>query len=129
APQVSEFNSGMIFNIKDPDLVTFLNTKYALVLSEEELPDASRWELIDDDYLGSIRVYLNRDYRPLGTTYHQAVTYDQFQQQQLPLSALNDTVIVRQEDLDAIQPWLNAQTNTAMDSVSYTGNQLFATCT
>ncbi len=129
APQVSEFNSGMIFNIKDPDLVTFLNTKYALVLSEEELPDASRWELIDDDYLGSIRVYLNRDYRPLGTTYHQAVTYEQFQQQQLPLSALNDTVIIRQEDLDAIQPWLNAQTNTAMDSVSYTGNQLFATCT
>lgn len=125
APQVKDFNSSWIFNIKDPDLVQFLNVKYAIVVDESELPDLGSWRLLTDSYRNTLKVYRNDNYRPLGTTYSAVISYDQFKQQyNNDLSLLSDVIIAKDEDLSAIQTTLKTKTSSSLENIHYQNNSL-----
>lgn len=124
APEIREFNSGMIFNIKNGDLMKFLNVKYALVLNSKELPFGVNWELIQDDYRGSISIYENKDFRPLGTTYNSALTYEEFMQTNQSLYELNNIVICNNENLEEIKALVKRDARSELNNIQYGGNQL-----
>lgn len=123
APEIREFNSGMIFNIKNGNLMKFLNVKYALVLNPQELPSNAKWELIQGDYRGSISIYENKDFRPLGTTYDSVITYDEFMRAQKDLYELNNIVVCKEEDVEIIKG-LVSQCSSELENIQYSGNQL-----
>ena len=122
APQINEFDSPWIFNILDPDLIDFLNVKYAIVISESELPHQN-FELITDSYRGSLLVYENLNYRPLGTTYHEVITYGAYNND---LSMLENTVICDSNDASQILSYIdvNATASAKMENITYGNNYL-----
>ena len=123
-PDIRAFNSGMIFDIKDGQLMNFLNVKYALVLKSEELPKGVNWKLIQDDYRGNISIYENEGYRPLGTTYNTVTTYKEFKKNN-NLIDLNDIIVCEESDLEEIQDYLLPSKNkSALVNIQYGGNQL-----
>lgn len=124
APQIVDFNSAMIFNIKDPVILQFLNLKYALVLNENELPSQIDWKLVDDSYRGDIKVYENLNYRPLGTTYNKVETYETFKNSGNELTRLNDVVICEEEDFDKISEFIGQSNDAVLYDINYGGNQL-----
>ena len=114
----------MIFNIKNGDLMKFLNVKYALVLNSKELPFGVNWELIQDDYRGSISIYENKDFRPLGTTYNSVLTYEEFMQTNQSLYELNNMVICNNENLEEIKALVKRDARSELNNIQYGGNQL-----
>lgn len=127
SPDIKVYNSGMMLNIENSSLMTFLNVKYALVLNEEELPKEILWNLIQNDYRGNIHIYENVNYRPLGTTYNTAMTYDKFTKSGKKLDALNDIVVCEEKDYREIQESLSEIDQVSnLDEISYGGNQLTA---
>ncbi len=123
-PNIRAFNSGMIFNIENGDLMEFLNVKYALVLNERELPAGGvKWRLIQNDYRGDISIYENENYRPLGTTYHSLMTYDEFEQSYDDLYELNNIIVCSTEDLNEIQQYISKD-RVSLTNIHYGGNQL-----
>lgn len=119
APQVRDFEADWIFNIKDGNLITFLNTKYALVLDEEQLPGNCNWRLITDDYRGFISVYRNDDYRELGRTYSKLMTYDDFKNKNNDTQLLLEYVISDEKIADYL-----GNSEAILENINYTGNQL-----
>ena len=69
-PEITEFGSDWIFNIKDGNLMNFLSVKYAITVKESEIP-FTNYEILLTDYRGSLIVSKNLDYVPLGRTYTQ----------------------------------------------------------
>lgn len=55
------------FSVEDPDLLDFLNVKYALALSEDEIPFNS-YSIVQSDYRWSIIIAENNNYVSLGRT-------------------------------------------------------------
>ncbi len=80
-----------------------MNVKYALVLNLKNFLFGVNWELIQDDYRGSISIYENKDFRPLGTTYNSVLTYEEFMQTNQSLYELNNMVICNNENLEEIK--------------------------
>lgn len=128
APQIVEYNSGMIFNIKDPDILQFLNIKYALVMNEDELPDKINWKLIEKEYRGNIQVFENQNYRPLGTTYERIMTYEEYLESNLNLDVLNDTILCEKEDSAEIKSYLKSEVKSELTNIEYSGNHLTGSC-
>lgn len=128
APQIVEYNSGMIFNIKDPDILQFLNVKYALVLNEDELPDKINWKLVEKEYRGSIQVFENLNYRPLGTTYGRIMTYEDYFESSSNLDVLNNTIICEEEDFLDVKSYLKAEGKNELINIEYSGNHLTGSC-
>lgn len=125
SPDIKVNNSGMMLNIENPSLMTFLNVKYALVLDETELPQGIQWQLVQDDYRGNIRIYENLNYRALGTTYNAVMTYNNFIRSEKPLENLNDIIVCESEDFDEIEKILHKDGSVEMlQNISYEGNQL-----
>ena len=122
--QASEFNSDMIFNIRSGDLMEFLNVKYALVYSEDELPEGVNWKLIQNDYLGNILIYENEDYRPLATTYNEVLTYDEYFDRHMTGKDLNHIVFCEPEDRESIKSMMKSDVSNGMIEIQYGGNQL-----
>ncbi len=99
-------------------------TKYALVLNSKELPFGVNWELIQDDYRGSISIYENKDFRPLGTTYYSVLTYEEFMQTNQSLYELNNMVICNNENLEEIKALVKRDARSELNNIQYGGNQL-----
>ena len=124
APQVKDYDSDWIFNIKDPKLVDFLNTKYAIVVSEDELPHEN-FNLITDEYRGSLKVYENRNYRSLGTSYSSILSYEFVEQKSnVDLDILSTYILAHEEDIDQIQGYLKSKTQSSLEHIEYFDNQL-----
>lgn len=124
APQVKDYDSDWIFNIKDPDLVDFLNVKYAIVVNEDELPHDD-FKLITDSYRGSLQIYENMNYRALGTTYSSILSYEKIAQQMKPdLEILENQVLAHDKDISKILPYLKSKTKVDLMHIEYFDNQL-----
>ncbi len=95
APHARDYDSPLLFNIKDPNLVNLLNVKYAFVLSEDELLEGIDWKLIQDNYNGSIYIYENTSYRPLITKMDSIKPYSALSD----LSELQTNLYVEDKDL------------------------------
>lgn len=120
APKVRDFESEWIFNIKDNDILTFLNTKYALVLNEDQLPKDGDWRLITDDYRGFISIYRNDNYRPLGTSYAKLMNFDEFNLTGNSMDLLSEYVISNNEE---ISNYLGNK-NAVLENINYGNNSL-----
>jgi Bacterial membrane protein YfhO. len=122
APQINEFGSPWIFNILDGDIIDFLNVKYAIVVSESELPHQN-FELVTDAYRGSLLVYENLNYRPLGTTYNKVITYDVYNGD---LSLLENTIICHNEDYSEILSYIDIYSteSSSLVHITYGNNYL-----
>lgn len=124
APQVKDYDSDWIFNIKDPDLVDFLNVKYAIVVNEDELPHDD-FKLITDSYRGSLQIYENMNYRALGTTYSSILSYEKIAQQMKPdLEILENQILAHDKDISKILPYLKSKTKVDLMHIEYFDNQL-----
>ena len=124
APQVKDYDSDWIFNIKDPVLVDFLNTKYAIVTNANELPH-KEFVLITDTYRGSLKIYENLNYRPLGTTYSSVVSYEKIaNQKEVDLNILMSDILAHDADIDVIQSYLKDDTRSMLEHIEYFDNQL-----
>ena len=121
-PSVKEFDSEWIFNIKDRDLIDFLNVKYAVVTNINELPEGDNWILIDSDYNYGLQVYENGNYRSLGTTYNKVKLYNEF----INPNELANTIFCDEEDYSKIVKIIG-QEGSNLENILYLNNQLFAT--
>ena len=108
APNVKDFDSDWIFNIKNPDIVDFLSTKYAIVTSIDELPHQN-FKLLDDNFRGGLFVYENLNYEPIGRTYTDLTTYDKvmaISDENSRTEYLNTHIILKQGEYDRVQQML-----------------------
>ena len=96
-----------------------MNTKYALVTDEEQLP-IGNWTLVTDSYLDFIKVYENDNYRKLGTSYDYAIPYEDFNGN---YKSLSDVVICNKNDLEIIRSYLG-NNETELIDISYENNSL-----
>lgn len=119
-PSIKDFESEWIFNIKDIDLLNFINVKYAIVSSEEELPPDGNWRLLSDSFRSSLLIYRNDDYRDLGTTYSKIKEIDDYTNAQ----SLLDTIYVDSNDFDEISQLLKSDTVSVLENIQYYNNQL-----
>lgn len=117
---VSSFGSGWIFNIEDDNLMSFLNTKYAIVTSADEMGE--NWIMVDDDYHYGFKIYENIDYRPLGTTYTKIMKEEEYVKGNTGLFL--DHVIVK-DNYDEIKSYLSDAKGYMFD-INYYGNYLSA---
>ncbi|MEG0660354.1 MAG: YfhO family protein [Anaerorhabdus sp.] len=125
APEINLADSkdfDRFLSVENYDLMTYLNTKYALVLDENQLP-IGNWQLIVSDYLGFIPVYENMSYRPLGTSYSNADVYESFSGD---YTQLFNTVYSNPNDYNKIQSLLGND-QTILQNIKYGGNSLYGT--
>lgn len=81
------------FNIKDPYIMNFLSTKYSITVNEESIP-FNNYEIVDNEYRGSLKVALNLDYRPIVSLYSKTINYEEFENKYSnDTSLLNEYVI------------------------------------
>ena len=120
-PTVSGFDSGWIFDIKDDNIMSFLNTKYAIVSADDELSD--NWVLVNDDYHYGFNIYENTKYRPLGTTYSKIMTEDEYKVKR-DTSIFLDYVVC-DENYNEIKKYLS-DANGVLKDIYYSGNFLSA---
>lgn len=120
--EVKAFNSDWLFDIKEENLVNFLNVKYAIVVDKSELPH-DNFRLMIDGYRGGLKIYRNDDYRPLGTLYLDITTTDQYTNE---LSLLLDTVIVDTDDYNEIANVLGTNTELIWNYINHYDNHLDA---
>lgn len=123
APSITaKQHSSLILNIEEGSLLNFLNTKYAFVFNQSELPQNMNWELIRSDYRGNIEIYKNVDYRPLATSYAQVKKYDQL----ITLDELQTTVFTEStSDQNEIQALLK-DTPSTLNELTYEANQVIS---
>ena len=69
-------------------------------------------------------IYENKDFRPLGTTYNSALTYEEFMQTNQSLYELNNIVICNNENLEEIKALVKRDTKSELNNIQYGGNQL-----
>ena len=119
-PTVASFGSGWIFDIKDDNLMSFLNTKYAIVTADDELSD--NWILVNDDYHYGFKIYENTNYRPLGTTYSKAISEETYKNSRDTSLFLDHIITNNQEE---IEPFLS-DAKGHMYNISNYGNYLSA---
>ena len=127
APQVMDFQSDWIFNIKDPILMTFLAVKYAVVTSEAEVPFLNK-ALISDQYRGGLKVYLNLDYRSIGTTYNDLIDGRGYYQDGADdLSILLDSILLREENQELLDMNATVTQGLMLENIDYGDNHLSGT--
>lgn len=120
-PSVDPYGAGWIFNIKDDNLMSFLNTKYAIITSDDQLSD--NWILVDDNYHYGFKIFENANYRKLGTTYSKILTSKEYKDIN-DTSLFLDTVIV-DDNYDEISLYLSDAVS-SIENINYYGNLLFA---
>ena len=81
------------FNIKDTNLINFLSTKYSITTNEDEIPFYN-YEIVDNEYRGSLIVALNLDYREIVSTYDKSITYDELKEKYNNDTSLLDKYVV-----------------------------------
>jgi hypothetical protein len=113
-----------IFNITNPDIMTLVSTKYAVVAEESQVPFTNA-EYITD-YAG-MPVYRNNDYYNFGKTYTDIMTYDDYDPSMTGL--LRSRLIVHAEDYDEIKALLGNEEVTGFEEAVPDGNNYYATLT
>lgn len=108
------------FNIKDKNIINFLNTKYSITLKEEEIP-FSNYTIIDDMYRNGLIVAENNDYRTIGTTYCNYVNKNDYNNN---TELLIDTII---GENDEIVDYLKSKETNNLNSIEYYNNYLKGT--
>ena len=126
-PEVRDYDSEFLFNIEDSNLMSFLNTKYAIVSKEEDLPEGGDWTLVDDNYRDGLLIYENNHYRPLGTSYSKAISSSEYKETS-DTSQFNDCVITQDDQLGEIQQEVSDASAT-LENITYGGNHLYGTYT
>ena len=111
------------FNIQNPDIMTLVNTKYAVVMNEEDVP-FENYEYVTNYY--SMKIYQNLDYYNLGKTYTKVMTYDDYNSSMS--SVILNTVIAHKEDFDEIKTLIGKE-EVIIQTVNKEGNYLFADIT
>lgn len=122
-PNIRDFESEWIFNIKDMDLLNFLNVKYAIVTDEGELPIGGNWRLLSDNFRYSLLIYRNDDYRELGTTYSKIDLLSNYTDSK----SLQDTLYVHERDFKTIFSYLTESNQAILENIKYFNNQLTGT--
>ncbi|MDR1793981.1 MAG: YfhO family protein [Erysipelotrichaceae bacterium] len=117
-------------NIEDGDLINFFSVKYVVLYNPAELPPGD-WQLVAENYYQGFYIYENLNYRPLGTTYTKAVTYDKAEQNQtLHFANLMDTVFVKtameEQEINSI---MQSDTTNSFTDIRYGQNQITASLT
>ncbi len=107
------------FDIRDKDIINFVNTKYAIVTDESQVPFANYQYITDFNYF---KIYQNTDYYNLGKTYTNLITYDNYSE----TSQLDDYVICETEDYDEIKNLLGKEV-VYIEDVTKTNNTLYTT--
>lgn len=118
-PDVNMFDSDWIFNIEDDNLMSFLNTKYAIVTGSDKLSD--QWVLVEDDYHYGFLIYENTAYRSLGTTYSKVISKEDYKKVK-DTSLFLDTVIV--DDVNKVNSYLSDEV-VSLEHISYQSNYLY----
>lgn len=122
--EVKAFSSDWLFDIQNADLVNFLNTKYAIVVDETELPHP-HFTLIVDGYREAFKIYRNDLYRPLGTLYTDIIDYYSYKSfYNNDLSMLETTVIAHTSDLTQIQSYIGSNNNLTWYTINHYDNHL-----
>lgn len=119
-PSIRDFESEWIFNIKDINLLNFLNVKYAIVTNESELPVGGNWRLLSDNFRYSFLIYRNDDYRDLGTTYSKIELIDNYSDSK----SLSNTLYVNDNDFEDINALISSQETSILENIQYYDNQL-----
>ncbi len=126
SPSIMDFRSSWIFNIKEPQILNFVNVKYAIVTSIDELP-VGNYKLIDDNFRWGFKVYKNMDYRELITTYSNIEDIQPlFDVHTIENADLNSIVYAHSEDINDIKTYLNEGSTSTLNSVYYYNNELHA---
>ncbi|MEG0239387.1 MAG: YfhO family protein [Anaerorhabdus sp.] len=114
-----------MINVQDPNLITLFNTKYAVVINEEELPKNMDWKLITNNFRGGLSIYRNENYRKFGTPYDNVMSEEEY-------LTINDTslfltsVIAENTDIIEIEKFIS-DSKSEMENIRYSGNHIFAT--
>ena len=87
------------FDIRNPDIMTLVSTKYAIVGKDQKCPFNNSERI--GHYADSWDVYLNKDYINLGKTYTDVMTYDDYTVEQS--DRIIKTVICHREDYEEIK--------------------------
>ena len=123
---VGENDVSWNFYIKNDELIDFLNVKYLVVTDDAQLPVNGNFTFVD--YYSGLLVYVNNDYRVLGTSYNNVISYEDYKDlYNNDLSMLKTTIIAHEEDYDEINSLLSSQNNATLEYISYSGNQLHGT--
>ncbi|MFV0479538.1 MAG: YfhO family protein [Anaerorhabdus sp.] len=119
------YNQGWLVTLKDPGVVNFLSTEYAILTDVSKLPH-DNFELIGDYY--GIPVYRNLDVVHFGSTYSQVATYDELTERgENTTGKLAEFIIVNtQEEKQEIEKMLQSTIRVSLQNVQYSGNQLNA---
>jgi hypothetical protein len=129
APSVKDFESDWIFNIKDAEIVNFLSTKYAIVVSAEELPHTN-FKLIQENYQGSLLIYENLDYTSVGELYTDVVAFNDVMDlsEENRLTYLNTSVIAKGSDIEEVKSLLGSTTG-QLEHIDYHNNYFYGDIT
>ncbi len=111
------------FNVKNPDIMNLISTKYAVVTYGGAVP-FEHFEFAADYY--AVKIYRNLDYTNLGRTYTKAISYDAYDPSMTGI--LKDTLICRNEDLEQIRSLLGTEVCT-FEHVYRDGNYFYADIT
>ncbi len=112
------------FNVTDPDIMTLVSTKYAIVSEEEQVPFHNYRFAAD---YAAMKVYENLDYYNLGKTYTRVMTYDEYEPAKASL--LSDVLICHKEDLAEISALLGKEEVRGFTEAVPAGNNLYAKIT
>ncbi|MDO4499673.1 MAG: YfhO family protein [Erysipelotrichaceae bacterium] len=110
-------SSHWIFDIKDADVLDFLNTKYLIVSKGDKLPEGD-YSLIDDNFNGFLKLYENNNYIPLGRTVSSVDVMDNFNKEKL-----NEVLFVEQDDLVILGNLINDYYS-ELNEIEYYGNEM-----
>ncbi len=111
------------FNIQNPNIMTLVSTKYAVVMNEEDVP-FTNYKYVADYY--SMKVYENLDYYNLGKTYTKLITYDDYDSSMSDI--VTSTVVAHTEDAEEIESLLGNEEVT-ISTVNKQTNYLYADIT
>ena len=109
------------FNMTDPDLMTLVSTKYAVVAEESQVP--FRNYRFAADY-AAMKVYENLDYYNFGKTYTKIMTYDDYDLSKKNL--LEDVLVCLKEDLEEISSLLGSEEVKGFEEAVPSGNNCYA---
>lgn len=98
------------FNIKDPYIMNFLSTKYSITVDEESIP-FNNYEIVDNEYRGSLKVALNLDYRPIVSLYSKAITYKEFKTKYSNDTSLLNEYVITDSKISNLNSSVSACTN------------------
>ena len=117
---LNDFGAGWIFDIKDPNVINFLSTKFAIVRDEKLLVNGVKWKFVTD-YNG-LKIYKNINYRPLGVSYSKIKSYEEVASS----ADLLDYVICT-DNCDTIESQLGNDF-AIIENINYSNNSIYGTC-